>query len=328
MQHVRLTERMGRAVHFVVMGCGAASFACVLVLFFFTASDPGLAIYTATPFTDWGALGDTLQASGNVSCVPATDWPRNASTLQALLETAWCTEGVWPPGSNPTNRSAACACVTAAWDGLVRAACGPMNRSVVRPSPEALSGARGQVLGCMALPPQYRVGQLGDLLSSVRPTGLAMYCNAVLCLACASFVLFFFFGFTTFWIWVWMSMVFAVLSVMLVQQVIAQLLVLPSLFLAFVSVVLGLDDEREAGQGSDVTDITDELEICSYCILPQLLPAYAVLMAVSGVGREVGACATFAALGLFMGVSLQVSLSLSLSLPCLDDLACIVFLSG
>jgi len=341
-----------RQVHLAAMVCGLTSCVCICVLHFFVPLDPGLAVYTSTPFTGWGTLSSMLQSTASVACPPLSGWPRTAypgvgaplagnstglsaastprlsttaaypvSTpgptttaaypvptpgpmggLQPLLDAAWCTAGFWPVGANPTNRSGACACVTAAWDGLSQSACGPNARAPVVPSADVRSQYAGQVLGCMALTPPYQTGQLSDLLSGVLPTGVAMYCNAVVFLACASFLLFFYFELGTGWIWVWMAVPFVFVSALLVYPATGQLLVLPGLFVSLLSVLLGLHDEREASQSASVTD---ELEVCSYGILPPILPAYALIAAVAGFGRDVGACATFMALGLFMGVGLQ-----------------------
>jgi hypothetical protein len=293
---------MDRNVRWAVMGCCVASLACVLVLRFHMGTDPGLSIYSSSPFTGWGSLAAMLRATGNVSCSNATGWPRNASGLQPLLDAAWCTAGFWPSGLAPTNRSAACACVTAAWDGLVQAACAQAGQLAGRPSPEALSQSAGQVVGCMGLTPPYQTFRMGDLLAGVLPTGLALYCNGVVFLATASFLLFFHVGMPTFWVGAVMGVLCALVGVLLVYQATGQALVLPTLVVSLGSVLLGLHYEREAGSGRAVTD---ELEICSYALLPQLLPAYALLASVAGFARDAGACGTSMALGLFIGVGLQ-----------------------
>lgn len=324
---------MDGAVHWAAMGSGATSLTCILVLRFFMGVDPGLTIFKATPFTDWGQIARQMRATARVACPPQTGWPRNDSALESLLDAAFCLDDFWPNGTVPTNRSEVCACVTAAWDGLAQAACQPgspaaaeepndapsigppggtaMRRELaappvgpgdVEPGPEVLSQYAGQALGCMALPPQYRTDSLGYLLAGVMPTGVALYCNGVVFIASASYLLFFFFGMGTGWIWIGMSVQCAFIGVLLVYQSMGQLLVLPSLVIALLNILLGLGDERQAGQGRPVSD---ELEVCCYGILPQILPAYALVASVAGFGRDVGACGTFMALGLFLGVAMQ-----------------------
>ena len=292
------------------------SLACLIALRVYMGVDPGIRVYYSTPFSDWGGLRDLVLATANVTCPAWTPDEPAPPELQQLLNDAFCLDAPWPRGLAPANRSAACRCVADLYAGLAWATCGNGTATAtLNTTSDARASAGDQAIRCLDRTPQYRATAGATDMSRVFPTGLAFYCNGVLFLC-------------TFGPWLFFGMglgkpmhyqsdhvsvhipagqlvlftLFAFLSTLLLTaHPLGNLLNALGLAAVYLNLAIGLhEEEAHRGQAAE-----DELDMCAYATLPQLLPGYLLMASVVGFGRDLGAYVTAMVLGALLGLTLQ-----------------------
>jgi len=290
-----------------------ASTACIIALRLYLDKDPGLRVYYSTPFGEWGALAQLLRGSQNVTCSGPPD-PHPAELL-ALLDAAWCTDGPIPAGLGPGNRSEACQCVAQAWQSLAADACGNQTGVVRNTTPESRAAAGDRVVSCLDRVPRYRITAGGTDLSLVFPTGVCMYCNCATLLVGLGCFLFFSLklgeptrvsacGLEAHVVYgqVVLFLVFGVMcSLFLTTHIEGEWLNVAALLVVYLNVAFGLQEEYARLPKS----VGEELDMCVFALLPQLLPAYLLLASVAGYGRDLGAYGTAMGLGALLGLALE-----------------------
>jgi hypothetical protein len=288
-----------------------ASAGCLITLIVFIPHDPGLRVHYSTPFTEWDGLSDMVREIPNVTCPAWAPGQPPPAALRDLLDFALCTATPWPAGVEPENRSEACRCVAGLYAGLAREGCGnATDPGVASLAPDGRAFIGDQAIRCLDRTPPYELTAGTDDFSRVFPAGLAFYCNGVVFLCSAGCLAFFALGlgrlhhrermFLSAGQLALLACFLAVATTMVALRPLGNMLSAGALAAVYLNLAIGLHEEH-----ARQTEEDDELDVCTYATLPQLLPAYFLAASVSGFGRDLGAYSTAMGLGALLGLALQ-----------------------
>lgn len=263
----------------------------------------------------------TLESIKNVTFKSPDAWKSDPSLLQRLMVVSWCAYPNALESATPTTRNGGCKCIASRYQEFVLATVN-MTANITLAVREKYAL---KVLECVDQRQVSRTTVCGRACS-LHPMGLMLYANEVLFLISLAYLIF---SSTDLRKWIdprgetatkiFLNGVVVVFAVVLVFPFIyddwrGNLLNIVGLVLCVWNLLYSLRDDLFPLQ-PPVTTHNDPLRgvpgnphplvACVLVNLPLILPAYTILLAISGFGRDTGVVLTFGLVGGVMGIVLQ-----------------------
>jgi hypothetical protein len=236
------------------------------------------------------------------------------SILNHLMMRSWCSSGLPIPHTIPAKRTPGCECIAKAYITLVNGSrpANATNLTVVNVPEELRKAASEQLFKCWDQRLVTRSRSCGRTCTT-HISGLALFANAVLFLACASFMLSYNLKWNVYAVKALILLMGAVfITFFLVKDTEANVMNAVWILISLVLLTVVLHDELNPDFLERVVDedgivkMPHPLMVSVLVNLPLILSAHAFQISVSNYGRDIWTLVSFGVCGGLFGVLLQV----------------------